>query len=70
MKYIITDKNECVLGGEDILHCDLAIGCKGKVIGAGHYRNRDGVIEVYGKSIGYGIKSKPGDLDFIEKELS
>jgi len=64
MKYIITDKGEVKIGG--MYHQDMGGKCLGKVIRAGHCRQKeDGSYEVWGKSIGYGIKSQPEDAELL-----
>jgi len=69
MKYIITDKGEVRTGGA--YHVDMAIKCKGKVIGAGHCNKKeDGSYEVYGSSIGYSIESKPEDAFLLNNALT
>ena len=65
MKYIITDKNEARVGRG--YHADLARGCEGKVIRAGHCDIlSDGSYKVWGESIGYGIKSKTEDAALLK----
>lgn len=69
MKYIITDTDEIVMGA-NTYHVILKEHAKGKVVAAGHCE-MDGntCIKVFGKSIGYGIESKPSDKDFINSRL-
>lgn len=66
MKYIITDKGEVRTGNS--YHVQLAAGCKGKVVSAGHYSTDP--LQVYGESIGYNIKSKPEDALLVEKHIN
>ena len=68
MKYIITDKGEVRTGNS--YHVQLAAGCKGKVVSAGHYRIGTYSLQVYGESIGYNIKSKPEDALLVEKHIN
>ena len=67
MKYIITDKREVRTGGG--YHIDLAQGCEGKVIAAGHCERENGKVRVYGESIGFKIQSKPEDAKIIGEAL-
>ncbi len=69
MKYIITDQNELVVG-VNTYHQIMAKEVKGDVIAAGHFRllSPEPVkVEVYGESIGYGIKAREGDALKIER---
>lgn len=65
MKYIITSYNNVAIGNEQLLHSDLATGVGGSVEGAGYIRFRNGGVEVYGSSIGYGIDAKETDATRI-----
>lgn len=69
MKYIITDKDEVVVGAgtyHQILAQDAHI--EGKVVRAGHCEMKDNVCtRVWGSSIGYGISSQEEDKDIINK---
>lgn len=70
MKYIITDKDELAVGGG--YHADLAEGMQGKVVRAGHCLVDEGTktcTKVWGESIGYGIPSRPEDLEIINRLL-
>lgn len=67
MKYIITDENEIRIGNG--YHFELAQGCKGKVIKAGHcLQNKDGTYKVWGGSIGFNINSKQEDAELLNKK--
>lgn len=69
MKYVITDKHEAKVGGA--FHQDMGDKCVGKVIRAGHCEKKeDGSYRVWGKSIGYGINSKPEDAEILKKLLN
>lgn len=69
MKYIITDKNEAVIGG--LFHQDMGDECEGKVIRAGHCRkDESGNYLVFGESIGYSIASQPEDAELLKKLLN
>ena len=67
-KYIITDKNEIKIGGENY-HFELAEDCKGKVISAGFCRLENGKYIVFGGSTHFGIQSKPEDANILNKCL-
>lgn len=65
MKYIITDKDEIRIGF--MYHQDLADGCTGTVVRAGHCeQNADGSYRVWDGSIGFGIQSQPEDAVILE----
>jgi hypothetical protein len=68
MKYVITDRGEVASGARD--HRSLAAGLKGKVVGAGHYRVVAGRIEVFGGSLGFAIRSRPGDAALLARHLA
>jgi len=66
MKYIITDRDEAVVGTG--FHADLAKLCKGKVIRAGHCNRRtDGTFDVSGWSVGFDIDAKPEDAEILKR---
>lgn len=66
MKYVITDQGEVNVGGG--YHYDLARDLKGHVVAAGHCRvMNDTEIEVFGESIGFGIKAKPEDAKILKE---
>ncbi len=66
MKYIITDKDEARVGGG--FHADLASGCEGEVIRAGHCEKlEDGSYKVWGRSIGFRINAKFEDAELLTK---
>lgn len=64
MKYIITDQEEARVGSD--FHSELARGCKGKVIAAGHCRYDEGLgWIVWGSSVGYEIMAKKEDAQLL-----
>lgn len=68
MKYVITDRDEAEVGREDSYHFEIARDLRGKVIRAGHCEKKeDGSWDVWGRSIGYQIDSKPEDGDVLKR---
>jgi len=71
MKYVITEKGSVILGNRGF-HFDLAqvvAGEHDRVIAAGTCRMKNGKVEVYGGSAGYGIDAQPHDAAAIETAL-
>lgn len=69
MKYIITDKNEVVVGANTYHQILAKSACvEGRVIAAGHCEMRDDVVmQVWGGSVGYNIQSKQEDLEYMNR---
>jgi hypothetical protein len=67
MKYVITDKDEVVVGND--YHRELARGLEGNVIRAGECERLKDGWTVYGKSIGYRISALNSDRDILNKEF-
>ena len=68
MKYVISDLGEITIGND--FHFNLARGFLGKVVRAGHCHLKEGIYEVFGESIGYGIKAKDEDAKILsDKKL-
>ncbi len=65
MKYIITDKNEVVIGAN--YHKDLARGLQGKVVRAGECEKLKDGWTVFGQSYGYGIKALNSDREYLKE---
>ena len=68
MKYIITDHNKIAMGS-GCYHQGLKEAITGMVVSAGEFRIKDGKVEAFGESFGYGMKAKPEDAKEIERYL-
>lgn len=69
MKYVITDRGEVATG--ERMHVSLAAPLSGKVVAAGHFRLTGGGqrVEVFGRSYGFSIESKPQDAILLARHL-
>ena len=68
MKYVITDHNKIAMG-TGTYHQSIANSLTGEVKSAGEFRIKNGRVEVFGESAGFGIKSKSEDALEIESYL-
>lgn len=67
MKYIITDRGEVRTGTDH--HRILSSDCYGRVVSAGHFRETDDGVKVFGQSYGFGIYAKDEDAVILAKCL-
>lgn len=68
MKYIITNYNNIIIGnGVNHIQLNKAAPINSRVVGAGEMSIINGKVNVWGKSFGYNIESKPEDAILIQK---
>jgi hypothetical protein len=72
MKYVIDRRGNVVIGSARLLHADLAAGLDRpvEIASAGFCFIEAGKIKVGGRSVGFGIESKPEDADLIAAEFN